>query len=503
MSSTTLQDAIATCEQAIQPTFQQESFQAAAQRVGNVLQSMGRFEEAVIWHTHAQDAEPNFVQIYAGFGRVHIVQEDWDKAISAYKTTLEHNPDFVEAYWKLASIYFTQNQRPQALQQWYQALAFEPHKATPDGHVRFGNAFLKLGKMREALNCYRRAIYIDPNYVPAYRQLAQGFLKQGRREDAVSIYREAVTRVEQPGALYYDLGHIFQDQDQMDQAMATFQHAMEQDPDYPWNHHDWVQLLLDQERWEEAIAASIATIDRNPDLPWAYTQLGRALIATGKREEAINCNQKACVVRGWNSCEEKGYQFSQDWFSHNIPIWQEHLTSLVGQPNLNVCEVGSFQGMSACWMLEHLLTHPSARLTCIDPNFQPEFDINIAQTGVAQKVTKRVGISDHVFPRLPHNSFDLIYVDGCHLANFVKRDGQRAWRKLKPGGILIFDDYHWSDPDYPDQDPKLGIDAVLNEVKAESTILHHGYQVILQKHGASQSSAAQSAATALHGAAVP
>ena len=489
MVSKSFEEAIAACEQALQPSLQPERFQPAAQKVGNLLQSMGRFEDAVIWHTQAQASELDMEQICSGFGRAYIVQERWDDAIYAYETILANNADMVDAYWKLASIYFLQNQRKQALHYWARALSYEPQKATPDGHVRFGNSFLKLGNIKEALNCYRRAIYIDPNYVPAYRQLAQAFLKQGRREDAVAIYQEAITRVEQPGALYYDLGHIFKDQDQMDQAMATFQAAMDHDPDYPWNHHDWVQFLLAEERWEEAIAASIATISRNPTLPWAYTQMGRALIATDKRNEAINAHQKACVLRGWNNCEAKGYEFSQDWFSHNIPIWQEHLGSLAGQANLKVCEVGSFQGMSACWLLDHILTHPSAQITCIEPNFQPEFDRNIAKTGATEKVVKRVGISDDIFPTLPHRSFDLIYVDGCHLAKFVRRDGKRAWRKLKPGGILIFDDYDWTDPEYPDQDPKLGIDAVLEKIKGNATVLHHAYQVIVQKKKGNKPSA--------------
>ena len=344
MVNKAFESAIAMCEQSLTPTFQLDIFQSAAQRVGNLLQSMGRFDDAVIWHTQAQTQEPDMEQIYSGLGRAYIVQERWDDAIAAYQTILSKNAEMVEAYWKLASIHFLQNHRKQALHYWARALFFEPHKATPDGHVSFGNSFLKLGKIKDALNCYRRAIYIDKNYIPAYRQLAQAFLKQGRRDDAVAIYQEAIRRVEQPGALYYDLGHIFKDQDQMDEAMATFQEAMDRDPDYPWTHHDWVQFLLAEERWEEAIAASIATINRNPNLPWAYTQMGRALIAAGKRDEAINAHQKACVLRGWTDCETKGYEFSQDWFSHNIPIWQDHLSDLVGQPHLKVCEVGSFQG---------------------------------------------------------------------------------------------------------------------------------------------------------------
>lgn len=46
--------------------------------------------------------------------------------------------------------------------------------------------------------------------------------------------------------------------------------------------------------------------------------------------------------------------------------------------------------------------------------------------------------------RLEPRSFDLIYVDGNHEAEYVLEDAILAFRLLKPGGTIVFDDYGWA-----------------------------------------------------------
>jgi hypothetical protein len=61
------------------------------------------------------------------------------------------------------------------------------------------------------------------------------------------------------------------------------------------------------------------------------------------------------------------YQFNQNWFTWNIPVWEVVLSPFKGKPDIQYLEVGLYEGRSALWVLENVLTHPSARLTGIDP----------------------------------------------------------------------------------------------------------------------------------------
>jgi hypothetical protein len=63
---------------------------------------------------------------------------------------------------------------------------------------------------------------------------------------------------------------------------------------------------------------------------------------------------------------KKKYNFSEDWFTWNLPIWEEILGHLRGKPNIHYLEIGVFEGRSLIWMLENILTHPTSKATCID-----------------------------------------------------------------------------------------------------------------------------------------
>ena len=124
-------------------------------------------------------------------------------------------------------------------------------------------------------------------------------------------------------------------------------------------------------------------------------------------------------------------------------------------------EIGVWAGDFAADILE--ITEPS-ELVLIDPwellskgsgetwtnarHGDAEF-----MAGLANHVAKRFagngvvhirqGFSEAVLPAYPDDYFDWVYVDGCHLYDAVRGDLALAFRKVKPGGYIIGDDYFW------------------------------------------------------------
>jgi hypothetical protein len=41
------------------------------------------------------------------------------------------------------------------------------------------------------------------------------------------------------------------------------------------------------------------------------------------------------------------------------------------------------------------------------------------------------------------DSIDLFFIDGCHEYKMALTDTRAAWRCVKPGGVLVWHDYHW------------------------------------------------------------
>ena len=180
------------------------------------------------------------------------------------------------------------------------------------------------------------------------------------------------------------------------------------------------------------------------------------------------------------------YDFTSDWFSPHVPVWKAALSSFQGKPDIRYLEIGLFEGRSALWMLENILTHPTARMTGLDIFEGPlkeRYLANISLSGATDKVTTIVDFSQIALRTLPLNSFDIVYIDGSHDENDVLEDAVLSWRLLKEGGLLIFDDYRWLSiylgPNIAV--PKVAIDAFYRSFESHLEVIHNSSQLILTK----------------------
>jgi len=161
------------------------------------------------------------------------------------------------------------------------------------------------------------------------------------------------------------------------------------------------------------------------------------------------------------------YVFTEGWFLFNVSGWENHLKELKGKTNIHALEIGSYEGFSAIWQLENILTDPASTITCIDifddKVYEERFDQNIKATGVSDKVIKLKGSSEKMLRGLNFEQYDYIYIDGCHLTKWVLSDAVLSWDLLKKGGLMIFDDYHLIEGKPPQYRP-TGIDFIDNYI---------------------------------------
>jgi tetratricopeptide (TPR) repeat protein len=285
-------------------------------------------------------------------------------------------------------------------------------------------------------------------------------------------------------AAYNNFGSFLRGKGEIDQAVNAFKQAIDVNPalskaDLARVHFNLASSLRDQKHYAQAIEYLQKALELEPDLPEA-------------RAELPKLKYQAQVY-------ERGFAFSQDWFSINLPVWEHFLTRFVDVPDLRVLEIGSWEGRSTCWLIEHILTHPSARITCVDPfegsvehkvmcdeadiqTVEQRFDFNIAKTGTPEKVRKVVGASQSVLRSLIPDSFHLAYIDGSHVASDVLEDAILTWRLVKVGGMIIFDDYGFMFPQGIAEDPpRVAIDAFLKVFEKKVKLVHQGYQVLIEK----------------------
>lgn len=193
--------------------------------------------------------------------------------------------------------------------------------------------------------------------------------------------------------------------------------------------------------------------------------------------------------------KNEGYEFSADWFSEKSPSWEAALAPFKGKPGVQYLEVGVYEGMSVAWMLENILTAPSSRVTVVDifygtikesvngysKELRDKFLRNVATAGGEDRIRVITEFSQTALRRLPLQYYDIIYIDGSHMAPDVFEDAVLAMRLLKKDGVLIFDDYRWQMKDPVMNRPKYALDTFVEFYGEQFDYLHNGSQLILRR----------------------
>ena len=198
--------------------------------------------------------------------------------------------------------------------------------------------------------------------------------------------------------------------------------------------------------------------------------------------------------------------YSVDWFSNNIPTWEQVFTQLKikGKDNLTFLEIGCFEGRATNYMLDDILTGENCVIHVVD-TFEGstneigmvgiDNELNHITTDLYKKFTNNVashkdkvvihqGFSGEVLKKNFQNEmFDFIYIDGSHTAYDVLQDAILVHPLLKPGGIIIFDDFGWKDPNnlHPTNSPELAITCFYNVYELFYDAIFSSYQVGLRK----------------------
>jgi FkbM family methyltransferase len=162
-------------------------------------------------------------------------------------------------------------------------------------------------------------------------------------------------------------------------------------------------------------------------------------------------------------------------------------TSVLPKLNL-VLEVGTFEGLTAKYICEHLLEGEDSRVICVDPleEYYTKEDTEHIEMFKQQyqrfkRNTRGLPIqlirkpSEKALPELHELRFDFIYIDGHHGEEEVYIDAVNSMPILKGGGHILFDDYQWR------ESTKAGIDRFLQEYAGQIEIIFQSYQVLIRR----------------------
>ncbi|MFP3567190.1 class I SAM-dependent methyltransferase [Paraburkholderia sp. SIMBA_030] len=184
------------------------------------------------------------------------------------------------------------------------------------------------------------------------------------------------------------------------------------------------------------------------------------------------------------------FKFTNNWFGAAAKgVWDQLIPQIKPE---KILEIGSYEGASACYLIETLAKEQAIEIHCVDTweggiehqaggtaeadmsSVESRFyhNVRLATRHSSDRVELVVhkGYSDECLSRLiaegKKGYFDFVYVDGSHQAPDVLCDAILGFKLLKIGGVIAFDDYIWSEDLPSGKDllrcPKPAIDAFVN-----------------------------------------
>ncbi len=153
--------------------------------------------------------------------------------------------------------------------------------------TNLGAALQDDGRADDAVARYRRALEIQPDYVPAYNNLGVALRAGGHTDDAVRVYRDGLALRDDYPDLHYNLANALLALNRPDEAAEHLRKATAGTPDSAGAHNNLGTALAEKGQFAEAAVEFSVAVALDPTSAKAHRNLGNVLSGLGRADEAL------------------------------------------------------------------------------------------------------------------------------------------------------------------------------------------------------------------------
>jgi len=140
----------------------------------------------------------------------------------------------------------------------------------------------------KAIECYQKAIEIDPDYGGAYKGMGTAYFYKENYEKAIECYQKAVDIDPEDAGAYNNMGLAYSNKGNDDKAIECYQKAIEIDPDYAAAYYNMGLAYSNKGNHDKAIECYQKAIEIDPDLAAAYYNMGNLNYRKRKKTTAAD-----------------------------------------------------------------------------------------------------------------------------------------------------------------------------------------------------------------------
>lgn len=257
---------------------------------GNVLDSLGRYDDAIRVLQKALKLQATYPEAYNNLGISLQHNGALDEAIAAFRQALRQKPHYREALYNI------------------------------------GNALKQQENYLAAIDAYQATLKIAPDYSKAINNLGIALLEIGRYEEASAQFDQCITMNQNSPELYLNRGIAWFRQKRYMEAVRDFEHVLRLEPNYANVHTHIAKTAYELGDDELAIQQYLAELERNPHHHEALFGLATICFTRGLYEDYWTLANAALAAPDLGELQR-----DEVFISQAIKAWLEQQPALSGQ----------------------------------------------------------------------------------------------------------------------------------------------------------------------------
>ncbi len=191
--------------------------------VGLVYLQNDRFDNAMVYLNKSLALKPNFDLALNALGIIHFIQGDFQKAMDYFEKCLVVNPELTEARNYLGSVYQEMGHLDKAEAEFKKAIADKTYLSRELPYYNLAKLYLTKGNDAEALNLVNTAIELNDRMIMALNLKGVLLERLGKLKEAIYSYEKALNIAPGDINLSYNLAIAYFKSDRRAEAKALFE----------------------------------------------------------------------------------------------------------------------------------------------------------------------------------------------------------------------------------------------------------------------------------------
>jgi putative PEP-CTERM system TPR-repeat lipoprotein len=255
----------------------------------------GNVSGAVVFLKSSLEKDPNFLDARFQLAKAYRLSGKLDQAEREIEKTIRMNPARYDLQLEQIRIFVDAGKSEKAMEEGIKYLASNPDSS--EGYELMGIAHSQVQSWAEAENYFNQSIKKDPERASASIGLAIVYINSGRSDAAKNILNSVIEKKPKSTKAYYMLASLDSASSNADKALETYRKINEINPNDPEAYYKAGMIYINKGDAANSEKTAKLLVDRFPKAPHGYIMQGIMLFNKKSYREAIATLQKSISVR--------------------------------------------------------------------------------------------------------------------------------------------------------------------------------------------------------------